>query len=176
MSTKPEPGLPSTLTFRAMGDLSWKDTASCRRHSAPDLWFPEGEGAEFTDRINRAKAICGWCPVRATCLEAAFEEGDRFGIRGGLTEKERKRLRRNRYRRLDPARVAAALAGRRIHLTMPEQRAVALEATIAGMPTTRIAVVLNCEPERVLRLLRETRSKPRRATRPPIVVPRAEAA
>ncbi|MFE2865032.1 WhiB family transcriptional regulator [Embleya sp. NPDC059259] len=162
--------------FRTLGDQSWKNTASCRRHADPDLWFPEGEGADFTDRINRAKAICAWCPVRAICLEASLEEGDRWGIRGGVTEKERKPLRRNLHRRLDPARVAVALSGRRIHLTMPEQRAVAVEATAARMPVARIAMLLDCEPERVLRLLREARSKPRRKTRPPIVVPRTEAA
>lgn len=169
------PPIPELL-FRTLGDQSWKDTASCRSHTDPELWFPEGEGAGFTDRINRAQAICGRCPVRSTCLDASLEEGDRWGIRGGVTEKERKRLRRNLPRRLDRARVAAALAGHRIHLTMPEQRAVALQATIARMPVLRIALLLDCEPERVLRLLREVRSNPRRTTRPPIVVPRTEAA
>ncbi|MFE3197802.1 WhiB family transcriptional regulator [Embleya sp. NPDC059237] len=163
-------------SFRTLGDQSWKNTASCRRHVDPDLWFPGGEGAEFTERINRAKAICDWCPVRSTCLEASLEEGDRWGIRGGLTEEERKPLRHNLDRRLDRARVTAALAGRRIHLTMPEQRAVAVEARAAGMPVARIAVLLDCAPKRVLRLIREARRRPRRHTRSPIIVVRSEAA
>ena len=53
----------------------------------PDRWFPEKGGSS-----KEAKAICRECPVRAECLEYALETQQRFGIWGGRSERERRRL------------------------------------------------------------------------------------
>lgn len=51
-------------------------------------------------RVRKAKGVCQACPFRAGCLEAAMEEekggGGRYGIRGGLTEDERRQLQKGR--------------------------------------------------------------------------------
>ena len=44
----------------------------------PDLWF-----AEEPDRLERAKALCGTCPVRRACLAAALERAEPWGVWGG---------------------------------------------------------------------------------------------
>ena len=45
---------------------------------------------------RKAKAICGECEVRDQCLDYAIEMGEKFGIWGGLSERERRRVRRER--------------------------------------------------------------------------------
>lgn len=74
----------------AVGELSWQDYANCRGADA-DLFFPE-RGAS----TRKAKAICGECQVRAQCLDFAIEVGEKFGIWGGMSERERRRVRRDR--------------------------------------------------------------------------------
>ena len=74
----------------AEGELSWQDYANCRGADA-DLFFPE-RGAS----TRKAKSICGACEVRGECLDYAIEMGEKFGIWGGLSERERRRVRRER--------------------------------------------------------------------------------
>lgn len=74
----------------AVGELSWQDYANFRGADA-DLFFPE-RGAS----TRRAKTICGECQVRSECLEFAIEIGEKFGIWGGMSERERRRVRRER--------------------------------------------------------------------------------
>jgi WhiB family redox-sensing transcriptional regulator len=57
----------------------------------PDLFFPE-RGAS----TKEAKAVCQGCVVREDCLEYALANGEKFGIWGGLSERERRRIRRQR--------------------------------------------------------------------------------
>ena len=71
-------------------DLRWQDRASCLGMD-PDLFFPE-RGAS----TREAKAICAACPVRIDCLEFALAHGEKFGIWGGMSERERRRIRRMR--------------------------------------------------------------------------------
>jgi WhiB family redox-sensing transcriptional regulator len=71
-------------------DLSWQDEANCKGANA-DLFFPE-RGAS----TRSAKAICRECEVRADCLEFAIVTGEKFGIWGGMSERERRRVRRER--------------------------------------------------------------------------------
>jgi len=65
---------------------SWQTEASCRGVDA-ELFFPATE-----DEGVPAKAICETCPVRLACLAFALERNEKFGVWGGLTEKERARL------------------------------------------------------------------------------------
>ncbi len=67
----------------------WMDAALCAQVD-PELWFPEKGGT-----VRPAKELCGGCPVRAECLELALAGDERFGIWGGLSERERRRLARN---------------------------------------------------------------------------------
>ena len=71
-------------------DLSWQRQANCLGVH-PDLFFPE-RGAS----TREAKAVCGSCVVRDDCLEFALRNGEKFGIWGGMSERERRRLRRIR--------------------------------------------------------------------------------
>jgi WhiB family redox-sensing transcriptional regulator len=68
----------------------WMERAACRGLST-DLFFPE-RGAD----ASAAKAVCAACPVRDDCYEYAFESGERHGIWGGTSERERRRIRRQR--------------------------------------------------------------------------------
>lgn len=70
-------------------ELTWRDDALCAE-TDPESFFPEKGGS-----TREAKRICGSCPVRAECLEYALTHGERFGIWGGLSERERRRLDRN---------------------------------------------------------------------------------
>ena len=69
----------------------WRERALCNDHPEPDLWYA-GDG----DHVARTEAvrICGHCPVRAECLTDGMYED--FGIWGGMTLRQRRRIRRNR--------------------------------------------------------------------------------
>ena len=68
----------------------WKQFANCLGVD-PDLFFPE-RGAS----TKEAKRVCSACVVRQECLEYALENGEKFGIWGGMSERERRRVRRER--------------------------------------------------------------------------------
>ena len=71
---------------------AWRDEAACRGVD-PTLFFPDvGEPA------HEARAVCASCPVRDECAEWAIRSGEKFGIWGGLTERERRRIRSQRHR------------------------------------------------------------------------------
>ncbi|MDX1690512.1 MAG: WhiB family transcriptional regulator [Acidimicrobiia bacterium] len=70
--------------------MAWQDDANCKGANA-DLFFPERGASTRT-----AKAICGECRVRAECLDFAIETGEKFGIWGGMSERERRKVRRER--------------------------------------------------------------------------------
>jgi WhiB family transcriptional regulator, redox-sensing transcriptional regulator len=70
----------------------WRSQASCKGID-PDLFFPDRGAA-----TGPAKAVCAGCAVRADCLEYALEASERFGIWGGMSERERRGLRRARRR------------------------------------------------------------------------------
>jgi WhiB family redox-sensing transcriptional regulator len=71
-------------------ERGWQDEANCLGVD-PDLFFPE-RGAS----TREAKEVCRGCVVRNECLEYALVNGEKFGIWGGLSERERRRLRRAR--------------------------------------------------------------------------------
>ncbi len=69
-------------------DQGWQERALCAE-TDPEAFFPEKGGS-----TREAKKICTGCEVRAECLEYALANDERFGIWGGLSERERRRLRR----------------------------------------------------------------------------------
>lgn len=85
-----KPASSGTAVFSSETPHSWKEEANCLGVD-PDLFFPE-RGAS----TREAKAVCRSCEVRVDCLEYALEHGEKFGIWGGLSERERRRVRRQR--------------------------------------------------------------------------------
>lgn len=71
----------------------WRERAACKNMDT-DMFIVAPWGAPTLKRIRAAEAICMACPVRAECLEEALLEGDEFAIRGGLTPRERRSLKR----------------------------------------------------------------------------------
>lgn len=68
--------------------LAWQSDALCAQ-TDPEAFFPEKGGS-----TRDAKKICASCEVRAQCLEYALKNDERFGIWGGLSERERRKLRK----------------------------------------------------------------------------------
>lgn len=70
------------------GVLAWQDRALCAQ-TDPEAFFPEKGGS-----TREAKRVCSSCEVRAECLEYALSNDERFGIWGGLSERERRKMKR----------------------------------------------------------------------------------
>jgi WhiB family redox-sensing transcriptional regulator len=66
----------------------WQERALCSQ-TDPEAFFPEKGGS-----TREAKRICSRCDVKADCLEYALGHDERFGIWGGLSERERRKLKR----------------------------------------------------------------------------------
>lgn len=83
--------------------LGWQDKALCAE-TDPDAFFPERGGS-----TREAKRVCRSCEVRAECLEYALgHEVGQFGVWGGMSERERRRLRRAAASPVPQPRKAAA--------------------------------------------------------------------
>jgi WhiB family redox-sensing transcriptional regulator len=82
----------SSLLSVVMNDdddaLSWQASALCAQ-TDPEAFFPEKGGS-----TREAKSVCKGCDVRKECLEYALARDERFGIWGGLSERERRKLKR----------------------------------------------------------------------------------
>jgi WhiB family transcriptional regulator, redox-sensing transcriptional regulator len=85
--------------------LDWVHYARCKDED-PELFFPIGTTGPAAVQIAAAKAICSMCEVRMECLEWAMATAQDAGVWGGLSEEERRALRRAR-RRGEAARVPA---------------------------------------------------------------------
>ncbi len=70
------------------GPMGWQERALCAQ-TDPEAFFPEKGGS-----TREAKKVCTSCEVRAECLDYALANDERFGIWGGLSERERRKLRR----------------------------------------------------------------------------------
>lgn len=96
--TATKPLAAAKIVLRALAPTSddeidktnWQDYANCLGVD-PDLFFPE-RGAS----TREAKTVCRGCVVRVDCLEYALINVERFGIWGGMSERERRRIRRAR--------------------------------------------------------------------------------
>src|SRR3954465_4274183 len=87
---RPTAGRPPMQDQTDTDTRSWQDEANCLGVD-PDLFFPE-RGAS----TREAKEVCRGCVVRMECLEYALVNGEKFGIWGGMSERERRRIRRAR--------------------------------------------------------------------------------
>jgi WhiB family redox-sensing transcriptional regulator len=70
------------------GALGWQERALCAQ-TDPEAFFPEKGGS-----TREAKKVCLSCDVRGECLEYALSNDERFGIWGGLSERERRKLKK----------------------------------------------------------------------------------
>lgn len=78
------------MSLPDVDDQQWRRHAACH-DTPPDVMFPtDGLG------VITAKTICHTCPVRRPCAEYALTNGEHHGIWGGLSERERHRIRRQR--------------------------------------------------------------------------------
>lgn len=73
-------------------NLIWRQHAACRGLD-PEIFYPGDD-----DEAERAKAVCNQCSVRDVCLEHALGSREREGVWGGATERERRRIIRQRRR------------------------------------------------------------------------------
>jgi WhiB family transcriptional regulator, redox-sensing transcriptional regulator len=73
----------------APGELEWQERALCAQ-TDPEAFFPEKGGS-----TREAKRVCMSCEVRVQCLDYALENDERFGIWGGLSERERRRVKKH---------------------------------------------------------------------------------
>ena len=82
-------GVPGVRKETGDGDpLSWQSDSLCAQ-TDPEAVFPEKGGS-----TRDAKKICTSCEVRTQCLQYALANDERFGIWGGLSERERRKLRK----------------------------------------------------------------------------------
>jgi WhiB family redox-sensing transcriptional regulator len=77
--------------------MDWRHRAICRDED-PELFFPFGNTGPALLQIEQAKAVCRRCPVIQECLAWALESGQDAGVWGGLSEDERRALKRRNAR------------------------------------------------------------------------------
>ncbi len=84
----------------AQGRTTWTGAAAhaCTDED-PELFFPIGTTGPAVDQADAAKRVCARCDVREECLEFALATNQDAGVWGGLTEDERRTLKRARQRR-----------------------------------------------------------------------------
>jgi WhiB family redox-sensing transcriptional regulator len=83
-----EPGVWIDDEGEELTELAWQERALCAQ-TDPEAFFPEKGGS-----TREAKKVCLGCEVRGDCLEYALAHDERFGIWGGLSERERRRLKK----------------------------------------------------------------------------------
>ena len=86
--SQPNNVLPLFGTPEDDGLMGWQERALCAQ-TDPEAFFPEKGGS-----TREAKKVCTGCDVKAECLEYALANDERFGIWGGLSERERRKLKR----------------------------------------------------------------------------------
>jgi len=82
------PGVRQQVADEEENPLAWQSDSLCAQ-TDPEAFFPEKGGS-----TRDAKKICASCEVRVRCLDYALENDERFGIWGGLSERERRKLRK----------------------------------------------------------------------------------
>jgi WhiB family redox-sensing transcriptional regulator len=77
--------------------MDWRHRALCRDED-PELFFPIGTSGPALVQMEQAKAVCRRCPVMESCLDWALRSGQDSGVWGGLSEDERRALKRRQAR------------------------------------------------------------------------------
>ena len=94
----------SDLLGKGASPMDWRHQSACRDED-PELFFPVGNTGPAITQIEEAKKVCNRCIVKDACLAWALESGQDAGVWGGLSEDERRALKRraarNRARLMD---------------------------------------------------------------------------
>jgi len=85
------------LALIRRSNMDWRHEAACRDED-PELFFPIGNTGPALLQIEEAKAVCRRCTVIDECLAWAIEAGQDSGVWGGLSEDERRALKRRNQR------------------------------------------------------------------------------
>ncbi len=80
--------MEAAMSVDLIEGMEWQARALCAQ-TDPEAFFPEKGGS-----TREAKRVCLSCEVRVDCLEYALANDERFGIWGGLSERERRRLKK----------------------------------------------------------------------------------
>lgn len=81
--------------------MDWRSRAACLEED-PELFFPIGNTGPAIAQAERAKAVCARCEVQAVCLRWALENNQDAGVWGGMSEDERRALKRRTTRSRRP--------------------------------------------------------------------------
>ena len=100
----------------------------------PELWFPEKGGS-----TREAKQLCARCPVHPECLAYALTNDERFGVWGGASERDRRRMKRTLSKQQGPVRV-------------PDPRTGVSRQLATRLTDSEIAGRLRCSSRTVLRI------------------------
>jgi Transcription factor WhiB. len=84
---------PTDLDSRSPIMMTWRNRAACL-DEGPELFFPIGNTGPALVQIEEAKGVCGRCEVVADCLSWAIDFGQDAGVWGGLSDDERRALKR----------------------------------------------------------------------------------
>lgn len=77
--------------------FDWRAKAACRDKD-PELFFPVGNNSSSNQQVEEAKVVCRTCNVADNCLRCALETSQDYGVWGGLSEDERRSLKRRAMR------------------------------------------------------------------------------
>jgi len=80
-----------------VSNMDWRHRAACRDED-PELFFPIGNTGPALMQIEEARAVCHRCEVVDVCLKWAIESGQDAGVWGGMSEDERRALKRRNAR------------------------------------------------------------------------------
>lgn len=147
----PEPELASLAELLEADDEDWQERALCAQ-TDPEAFYPEKGGS-----TREAKRICLSCEVKDECLEYALAHHEHYGIWGGLSERERQKL---RHRSLaGPVQISFATPGPPLVRLTPKQEKAALELLGKGWGIKRIRDKLQCSRAALIRLRDATKSE-----------------
>ncbi len=122
--------------------MDWRHRAACRDED-PELFFPIGTTGPALLQIEEAKAVCRRCDVREQCLQWALDTGQDAGVWGGLSEDERRALKRRRARVRARAYGSGSQAPNRTRRRRP---AVRTSAQCCGEKAEATAVAATINP------------------------------
>jgi WhiB family redox-sensing transcriptional regulator len=88
---------PPTATQKEYAAMDWRHRSACLDED-PELFFPIGNTGPAILQIEEAKQVCRRCDVREQCLAWALEAGQDHGVWGGMSEDERRALKRRNAR------------------------------------------------------------------------------
>lgn len=88
---------PLHVALPLLSVRDWRHDAMCRWED-PELFFPVGIGGPAILQVAQAKSVCHRCPVASDCLDWALKTGQDAGVWGGMSEEERRALKRRNAR------------------------------------------------------------------------------